>query len=72
MDLDWTKGSIGPLNNNSIPPIHPLCADPSIKKGEWSAEEDAILVAAQAEYGNKWTEIARLLPGRSENTVKNR
>lgn len=46
--------------------------DPGVKKGEWTAEEDGILVAAQAEFGNKWTEIAKLLPGRSENTVKNR
>lgn len=46
--------------------------DPDVKKGEWTEEEDAILVAAQAEHGNAWTTIARLLPGRSENTVKNR
>lgn len=46
--------------------------DPGVKKGGWTGEEDEILEAAQAEYGNKWTEIAKLLPGRSENTVKNR
>ncbi|CAM9107478.1 unnamed protein product [Discosporangium mesarthrocarpum] len=46
--------------------------DPSLKKSSWSPEEDAILVEAQARYGNSWTKIAKLLPGRSENTVKNR
>jgi hypothetical protein len=46
--------------------------DPSLKKGGWTEEEDAILVEAQAKWGNCWTKIAKLLPGRSENAVKNR
>lgn len=46
--------------------------DPSLKKGGWTEEEDAILVEAQAKWGNSWTKIAKLLPGRSENAVKNR
>jgi len=46
--------------------------DPSLKKGNWTEEEDAILVEAQAKWGNCWTKIAKLLPGRSENAVKNR
>jgi hypothetical protein len=46
--------------------------DPNIKKGGWSEEEDRMLVELQARVGNKWCEIARNLPGRSENAVKNR
>ncbi len=46
--------------------------DPSLKKGGWTDEEDAILVEAQGKWGNSWTKIAKLLPGRSENAVKNR
>lgn len=38
--------------------------DPNLKKGEWSKEEDAILLDAQAKWGNAWTRIADLLPGR--------
>jgi len=46
--------------------------DPSIKKGAWTWEEIEILEKAQAEMGNCWSKIAQLIPGRSENAVKNR
>ncbi|CAM9219811.1 unnamed protein product, partial [Phaeothamnion confervicola] len=46
--------------------------DPNVKKTAWQPEEDRILVAAQQRLGNAWTRIAALLPGRSENSVKNR
>jgi len=46
--------------------------DPSINKGEWTSEEDEILLAKQAEVGNKWSLIASDLPGRTENAIKTR
>ena len=46
--------------------------DQTINKAPWSAEEDAILEREQARIGNRWCEIAQLLVGRSENSVKNR
>lgn len=46
--------------------------DPSIEKGPWTPEEDQILAEKQVKLGNKWAEIARFLPGRTDTLVKNR
>ena len=43
-----------------------------IKQGGWSEEEDRILLEGHKLHGNKWTEIARMVTGRTDNAVKNR
>ena len=45
---------------------------PTVKKEEWSYEEDQILIDCQVKCGNKWTVIANLIPGRSATSIKNR
>ncbi|PIN24960.1 hypothetical protein CDL12_02300 [Handroanthus impetiginosus] len=42
------------------------------KKGGWSPEEDMLLCEAQKIFGNRWTEIAKVVSGRTDKAVKNR
>uniref|UniRef100_A0A1J3EVR9 Myb-related protein 3R-1 n=1 Tax=Noccaea caerulescens TaxID=107243 RepID=A0A1J3EVR9_NOCCA len=45
--------------------------NPGINKNAWTQEEELTLIRAHQIYGNKWAELMKFLPGRSDNSIKN-
>ena len=43
-----------------------------VRKGEWSTEEDAILLEKYRQYGSKWKFFETFLPGRKCYAIRNR
>lgn len=45
---------------------------PGFFQGEWSEEEDSLLIKLYNENGSKWSIIQKSFPNRSSNNIKNR
>ncbi|CBI28055.3 unnamed protein product, partial [Vitis vinifera] len=45
--------------------------NPAINKEAWTQEEELALIHAHQIYGNKWAELTKFLPGRTDNAIKN-
>jgi hypothetical protein len=45
--------------------------NPNINKEAWTQEEEIMLIHAHSIHGNKWAELTKYLPGRTDNSIKN-
>ncbi|XP_058731149.1 myb-related protein 330-like [Vicia villosa] len=44
---------------------------PDLKRGNFTREEDELIIRLHNEVGNKWSQIAQQLKGRTDNEIKN-
>lgn len=44
---------------------------PDLKRGTFSQQEESLIIELHAVLGNKWSQIAAQLPGRTDNEIKN-
>ncbi|KAI9072780.1 hypothetical protein K1719_045272 [Acacia pycnantha] len=44
---------------------------PGLKRGKMTPQEERLVLELHAKWGNRWSRIARKLPGRTDNEIKN-
>ncbi|XP_058748445.1 transcription factor MYB48-like [Vicia villosa] len=44
---------------------------PGLKRGKMTPHEERLVLELQSKWGNRWSRIARKLPGRTDNEIKN-
>ncbi|KAI3812209.1 hypothetical protein L1987_16916 [Smallanthus sonchifolius] len=44
---------------------------PNVRHGNFTKEEEDVITSVHNKLGNKWSKMAALLPGRSDNEIKN-
>jgi len=71
-EVDWrhVASKVNGRNAKQCKERFQLKLDPALKRDEWTAEEDAMLLASFEKHNGRWTAIAKSLPGRREDAVK--
>lgn len=76
---NWTKVSKTLLELHNIDRSAKQCRErwhnhvsPNVNKGPWTDEEITILYEGIKTHGQSWSAIAALLPGRTDNSIKNK
>ncbi|XP_062183112.1 transcription factor JAMYB-like [Phragmites australis] len=44
---------------------------PDVKRGDFTADEQLLILDLHSRWGNRWSKIAQQLPGRTDNEIKN-
>jgi len=64
-------GVLGGVGANGVPDV--LCLTGSDHgRARWTAHEDDVIQEGVERWGCKWRQIAALLPGRSDSSIRNR
>ena len=61
-----------PLDAESPPVERDIASSGSIHRKEWALSEDELILECVRTLGCKWRQIAAMLPGRSDDAVRNR
>ena len=46
--------------------------NPQVIKRKWTAQEDMTIIELYLKLGTKWAQMAKHVPGRTDNQIKNR
>ena len=46
--------------------------NPEVSKRKWTIEEDLLILKLHLKFNSRWSQMAKYVPGRSDNQIKNR